>query len=256
MNIEIKKTVRAGNSSAVILPRAWLDQEVRVELVKKTPEIILYETLKIISTQINTKEIIGIYLVGSYARGEEDRESDIDILIITRSIDKEMISEGIYNILIISQELLKWKLENDLLPIGPMLAEAVPLINSSYLDNINVNSTYKNLKWYIDTTKDKIGLIRRALDSTKGKVDNSVIYTIVLRIRTLHTIKKLIKNEKYSKKEFFRLIDKISGSDSAYEAYVLVKNNLDEDAITTKDESERLCSYLTKQLKDVIGLLR
>ena len=256
MNIEIKKTVRAGNSSAVILPRAWLDQEVRVELVKKTPEIILYETLKIISTQINTKEIIGIYLVGSYARGEEDRESDIDILIITRSIDKEMISEGIYNILIISQELLKWKLENDLLPIGPMLAEAVPLINSSYLDNINVNSTYKNLKWYIDTTKDKIGLIRRALDSTKGKVDNSVIYTIVLRIRTLHTIKKLIKNEKYSKKEFLSLIDKISGSDSAYEAYVLVKNNLDEDAITTKDESERLYSYLTKQLKDVIGLLR
>src|SRR3989344_122009 len=254
MNIEIKKTVRAGNSSAVILPRAWLDQEVRVELVKKTPEIILYETLKIISTQINTKEIIGIYMVGSYARGEEDRESDIDILIITRSIDKEMISEGIYNILIISQELLKWKLENDLLPIGPMLAEAVPLINSSYLDNINVNSTYKNLKWYIDTTKDKIGLIRRALDSTKGKVDNSVIYTIVLRIRTLHTIKKLIKNEKYSKKEFLSLIDKISGSDSAYEAYVLVKNNLDEDAITTKDESERLYSYLTKQLKDVIGL--
>jgi len=125
-----------------------------------------------------------------------------------------------------------------------------------HLDNINVNSTYKNLKWYIDTTKDKIGLIRRALDSTKGKVDNSVIYTIVLRIRTLHTIKKLIKNEKYSKKEFLSLIDKISGSDSAYEAYVLVKNNLDEDAITTKDESERLCSYLTKQLKDVIGLLR
>ncbi len=255
MNIEIKKTVRAGNSSAVILPRAWLDQEVRVELVKKTPEIILYETLKIISTQINTKEIIGIYLVGSYARGEEDRESDIDILIITRSIDKEMISEGIYNILIISQELLKWKLENDLLPIGPMLAEAVPLINSSYLDNINVNSTYKNLKWYIDTTKDKIGLIRRALDSTKGKVDNSVIYTIVLRIRTLYTIRKLIKNEKYSKKEFLRFIDKISGSGSAYEAYVLVKNNLDEDAITTKDEAERLYSYLIKQLKEVIGLL-
>ena len=38
MNMEIKKTVKAGNSSAVILPRAWLNQEVRVELVKKSQE--------------------------------------------------------------------------------------------------------------------------------------------------------------------------------------------------------------------------
>jgi len=30
MEIEIKKAIRAGNSSAVILPRAWLSKEVRV----------------------------------------------------------------------------------------------------------------------------------------------------------------------------------------------------------------------------------
>ena|SRR3989338_929126 len=131
MDAEIKKTVRAGNSSAVILPRAWLDQEVRVELVKKTPEKILYETLSIASKHVALEEIIGIYLAGSYARGEEDRKSDIDILIITSDVDKEMIHEGIYNVLIVSDSLLKWKLENDILPIGPMLKEAVALLNSS-----------------------------------------------------------------------------------------------------------------------------
>ena len=140
MNIEIKKTVRAGNSSAVILPRAWLNQEVRVELVNKTNDKILHEALTIVSKHMNTKEIIGVYLVGSYARGEESKESDIDILVITHNTDKEMINEGIYNILIVSEKLLNWKLKSDLLPIGPMIIEAVPLINSSYLDSIKITT--------------------------------------------------------------------------------------------------------------------
>lgn len=256
MNIEVKRTVKAGNSSAVILPRAWLNQEVRVELVKKTPEIILYETLKIVSRYIEIKEIIGIYLAGSYARGEDSSESDIDILVITNDVDKEMIHDNMYNILIVSEKLLKWKLENDLLPIGPMLVEAVPLINSSYLDNINIIVTSKNLKWYLDTTKDKLKLIRRALDNTRGKVANSVIYTLVLRIRTLYTIRKLIDGEKYSKKEFVKLVHKVSGSDSAYGAYVLVKNDLDKSALVTKEEAEKLYVYLARQLSEVVSLLK
>src|SRR3989338_11229297 len=104
MNIEIKKTVKAGNSSAVILPKAWLNQEVRVELVKKTPETILQEAINITEDNINPGEIIGIYLVGSYARGEESKGSDIDILVISAITDKEIIHEGIYNVLIVSEE--------------------------------------------------------------------------------------------------------------------------------------------------------
>ena len=256
MNIEVKRTVKAGNSSAVILPRAWLNQEVRVELVKKTPEIILYETLKIVSRYIDTKEIIGIYLAGSYARSEESSESDIDLLIITFDVDKEMIHNNMYNILIVSEKLLKWKLENDLLPIGPMIAEAVPLINGSYLGDIEVEATDKNLKWYINTTKDKLKLIRRALDNTKGKLANSVIYTLVLRIRTLYIIRKLIDDEKYSKKEFVKLIARVSGSDRVYEAYVLVKNDLDKSALVTKEEAEKLYVYLARQLSEVVSLLK
>ncbi|MEK6894869.1 MAG: nucleotidyltransferase domain-containing protein [Nanoarchaeota archaeon] len=256
MEIEIKKTVKAGNSSAVILPRAWLDQEVRVELIKKTPQKILYETLSIVGRYIDTKEIIGIYLVGSYARQEDSGESDIDILIVTSNVDKEMIHDGIYSILIISDELLRWKLENDLLPIGPMIKEAISLINSSYLNSIKITPTVNNLKWYIETTKDKLGLIRNVLDITKEKVNDKVVYSLVLRIRTLYTILKLINNEKYSKKEFVRLIEKISGTTKVYDSYVLVKNNLEKDAVCTKEEAEKLYTYLANQLKKVIILLK
>ena len=102
MENQIKKAIKSGNSSAVILPRSWLNKEVRVELLEKTPEIILSDAIDILQKYIKLKEIIGIYLVGSYAREEQDKNSDIDLLIITNNIDREIIHEGIYNLLIIS----------------------------------------------------------------------------------------------------------------------------------------------------------
>ena len=257
MNIEIKKTVKAGNSSAVILPKAWLNQEVRVELVKKTPETILQEAINITEDNINPGEIIGIYLVGSYARGEESKGSDIDILVISAITDKEIIHEGIYNVLIVSEELLEWKLKYDLLPIGPMLKEAKPLINSPYLNLIKIKVTKKNIKWYIDTTREKLELVKKIFENTvEGeKVDDRVAYSLVLRIRTLYIVQKLIKNQIHSKKEFIKLIAKISGSNNAYESYLAVKNNAEENYRTTKEEAEKLDGYLRNQLNDVSILL-
>src|SRR3989338_1176258 len=138
MEIQIKKAVKAGNSSAVILPRSWLNKEVRIELIKKTPDTILLDVLQIIKEHISLEEVIGIYLAGSYARNEEDQNSDIDILVITSNIDKEMISHENYNILIVSSKLLEQKLKKDLLPIGQMIKEAKPLLNANYLDSIEV----------------------------------------------------------------------------------------------------------------------
>jgi len=256
MNIEIKKTVKAGNSSAVILPKAWLNQEVRVELVKKNPETILKDILDIVGGYVELDEIIGIYLVGSYARGEEDNDSDIDVLVISDNIDMEMIHEGIYNILIVSEELLEWKLSHDLLPVGAMLKEAKPLINSSYLDLIKIKVTKENIKWYIDTTEEKLKLVRKILKSTNGnKINDRVVYSLVLRIRTLYIIQKLIRNKVHSKKELIKLIGKISGADNAYESYLTVKNDLNESYNTTMEETEKLYGYLKNQLNDVKTLL-
>ncbi len=255
MDIEIKKAVKSGNSSAVILPKAWLNKEVRVELVKKNPETILLDIIDIVKKYIDLKEIIGIYLAGSYARGEQEEESDIDILVISENIDKEMIHEGIYNILIVSKELLNQKLEYDLFPIGQMIKEAKALINSSYLDSIEVKITKKNVKWYIDTTKEKLELIKELLKNAKEEVNNKIIYTLILRIRTLYIIQGLINNQAYSKKDFMKLITKIAGK-IPYESYLSVKNNSEETNKTTKEEAEKLYYYLKKQLNDVKKLLK
>ena len=102
MEIQIKKAVKSGNSSAVILPKSWMNKEVRVELVEKSPEKILSEVLNIVGNYLDLKKIIGVYLVGSYARGEEDEGSNIDILVLTDDLDRKMISKGEYNVLILS----------------------------------------------------------------------------------------------------------------------------------------------------------
>lgn len=253
MEIHIKRTVKAGNSSAVILPRAWLNQEVRVELVKKTPDIILADTLKIIKDYIELKDIIGIYLVGSYARGEEDETSDIDILAITNNIDREMIKVSNYNLLLVSSELLNQKLKQDLLPIGQMVREAMPLLNASYLYSINVEVTRKNIQWYLDTTKDKLNLIKRIIDKINNskQIDNKLAYTLILRIRTLYIIKKIIENKPYSKNEFTKLINNISHGNNAYETYLDVKNDVKSKKSITKDEAERLYVYLKSQLEKI-----
>ena len=251
METQIKKTVKAGNSSAVILPKSWLDKEVRVELIKKTSEEILIDVIRITKKYIESSSIIGIYLTGSYARGEEDRDSDIDILIITKGIDKEMVNEGIYNILIISMELLRQKLEKDLLPVGPMIKEAKPLLNSNYLDPIKINIKKNNVEWYMNTTKDKLEIIeeviKRAKKNNKKYLSDILAYTLILRIKTLYIIKKLTENKPYSKKELIRKIRHIYNG-VAYERYLAVKNNLKMKEGISLEETEALYDYLKKEL--------
>ena len=258
MEIEIKKAIKAGNSSAVILPRAWLNREVRVELVKKTPEIILKDVLDISKKYMPPERIFGVYLVGSYARKEEGKDSDIDVLIISENVDKEIVNEGVYSILIVSLSLLKWKLKNNLLPLGPMINEAVPLINSVYLDIMRnqLSVTRRNVKWYIETTKDKIDAIENSIKDAKKTVDNRVAYTLVLRIRTLKLIQMLYSGRTYPKEELINLLIKISGSNNAYESYLAMKNNVKKKNLATKEEAEKLLKYLEKELENTKKLLK
>lgn len=260
MEIQIKKAVKAGNSSAVILPRAWLNKEVRIELVNKTPEIILSDTLEILKKNVPLKSVIGIYLVGSHARGEEEKDSDIDILVITNNIDKELIQEGSYSILIVSYQLINQKLKKDLFPVGQMLREAKPLINGDYIEDLEIKVTKENVKWYIDTTKEKLDIIKEYMDDVREKnkkyLQDKIAYTLILRIRTLEIIKKLIENKDYSKKEFIKLIKNISKGNNAYERYLASKNSHKEENRLTIGEAERLYRYLEKDLKKVKGMIK
>ncbi len=82
----------------------------------------------------------------------------------------------------------------------------------------------------------------------RKNLSDKIAYTLVLRIRTLHIIKKLMSNKKYSKKEFINIIRDISKGANAYEGYLTVKDNLEEKNKISIGETERLYEYLKNEL--------
>src|SRR3989344_7101847 len=109
----IKQIVKVGNSAGVLLPREWLNGKARVELISR-PLDIKKEILEILDEYL--RDIRGIYLVGSYARGEQEKDSDVDILAVTNNTNKR-IKKGKYEITLISEDNLDKTLKNNILPI-------------------------------------------------------------------------------------------------------------------------------------------
>ena len=71
----------------------------------------------------------------------------------------------------------------------------------------------------------------------------------------MYIIEKLIKNKDYSKKDFIKLIKRISKGNS-YERYLSVKNNLKEKKEIKLEEVEVLYEYLKNQLSEIKGLVK
>ncbi|MBI2628486.1 nucleotidyltransferase domain-containing protein [Candidatus Pacearchaeota archaeon] len=261
MEMILRKTIKSGNASAVVLPKAWLNKNVKIELVDKTPEIMLYDVLSIIKSYLNLSEIIGIYLVGSYARKDQTSKSDIDILIVSEKTNGEVIKRENYEIMIISLDLLNYKLKENLLPIGVMLKEAKPLLNKHFLSEINVKITKENVKWYLETTKDRLNIIKDSIDRIEknkpdGKLSDAVAYSLVLRLRTLYIINCLRTNKPYKKDTFVKLIKSISGSSVAYDRYIYAKENQENKRELPLIEGKRLYKYLKNYLHEIINFLK
>ena len=105
-----------------------------------------------------------IYLTGSYERGEETETSDVDVLVITNKKSNK-IKKGKYDILLITKDEVKIAIENNALPIIPMLKEAKIIINENLLENyIKLPLTKKNLRWHIETTKSSIKIIEDLIE--------------------------------------------------------------------------------------------
>ena len=122
-----------------------------------------------------------------------------------------------------------------------------------------VEATKNNLGWYLSTTKDKLKLIKKIIDklnkSKKKMISDKIAYTLILRIRTLDIIKKLIEKKSYSNKDFIELINNISGGKNAYERYLAVKNDLEDENGISIGEIEKLHAYLKNQLVKINGEL-
>ncbi len=248
----IKPIIRVGNSAGVLLPKKWIHGMARIKLIAK-PINIKKDILEILESYL--KEIMGIYLIGSYARGEQTERSDVDVLVVTNR-KSDRIKKGKYDILLITKEDINDALKNNALPILPMLKEAKALLNSKLLDEYKekIKLSKKNLQWYLSITKSAIKLNKASIIVDKERdsrnCSDAVSYSLILNLRSTYIIDSIKKKQKWSNKGLLSLIKKISGSREAYGGYLRVKNDEKARESFPIEEAEKLLQYLSKKLKE------
>ena len=243
--ILIKQTIKLGNSSAVILPEKWRYKKVKVELLdipieKNIMEILIKKSL--------LKEVLGIYLVGSRARNEQKAESDIDILIITDSINKYIV-ENNYELILISRDKLEKNIAKSLYLLS-MVKEAKTLLNSELINKYKKIKPRISQKKFLNEIRSITKLNEEIIsfnEETNEKISDGTAYSLILRLRELFLFDALI-NKNFSYKNFLNLI-KINKFTSLYEAYNRVKKDAPtKDSISIK-EAKRMLQFIKEYIK-------
>lgn len=247
----IKPIVRTGNSAQVILPKKWLGGTARVELIQKPLNI---EEDILMALKPYMKETKGIYLTGSYARKEQTKNSDIDILVITENINSE-IKKDRYNIILISEKILKRTLKRNILPLLPMIKESKPILNKALIERYkSIMPTKKNTKIILELAQSSRNICTEAINSaeqSKKLISDEVMYSLILGLRTIYIIECLKKNKNQTTKELKKLIEKLANKEAkeSYEAYLRVKNNKKTKEIISIKTAKKINEYLIDKIK-------
>jgi len=199
---KIVKQVRAfGTGAAVIVPKYWIGERVEIS-VKTIPW--KQELIKLILPYLD--KIKGVYLIGSYARGEEKADSDIDILIVAE--EQLKIESKRFHISILTSENLDKRSFLKIFLYAALL-EAKAILNASLLQELKQKAKpcYKEVKDYLYTTKLGINSIDSLISIDKSEESKyftsmGVIYSIILRLRGLFILKNSLKGRATSLKEF------------------------------------------------------
>jgi len=244
----IKKAFKLGNSAGVLLPIEWKDKKVAIKLIDKS---ISKEILEILDEKDLLKNTIGIFLSGSYARGEETEFSDIDVLIITDSINKQ-IKIGRYEIIFISNDKFEKSFMKSLYLVS-LINEAKVILNNDLLNDYKSKIKRISIRNHIDEIKSitKINEKSVELDEELGeKVPDETLYSVVLRLRELYLIECLKSGKNPTKKEFINLMKKFA-SEESYNAYLRIKNDLKSKKVISVEEARALIGEIKKRLREL-----
>jgi predicted nucleotidyltransferase len=254
--MEIMRNVRKwGNSSGVLLPREWAGKEAKIVLVDRSLEV-KKEIFDILTEYLD--DILGIYLVGSYSRGEEREESGIDLVVISNKTTCEL-SSGQYRISIQTMEGIRKIIQSRPEMILPRLYEAKAILNGVLLEELN--SAKVNKRSFGEFVKDckrliaeNKGLLKKDRTRKRKSVSNlKTIYSLVSSLRGVFLINLLLAKEEYSKKEFLRWLEKDGGlsADAVYDIYSKIKDGNKVSAEFSVDVAERLVDKLEEEVNAI-----
>ncbi len=251
----IKNVSKWGNGAGILLPKDWVNKEVKIILIDRTLQI-KKEVFNILEKYLS--DILGIYLVGSYAREEQTGNSDIDVLVISNQLKKE-IKSGKYHLSIVPLEAVKKTLDKYPLMIYPRLIEAKTIINPNLLKELKSAKIHKNsFNEFIEETKRVIKINNEIIKLDKLEGDKllsvDILYSLILRLRGLFMIKSILSNKYYSNKEFKKWLTKnIPGLEynKVYNVYTEIKNDKQPKIDIKLSVAEQLLDLIKKEIKNL-----
>jgi len=195
----IKKAVNIGNGACVYVPREYVGSEVVVILPDSIDDIKKGILNRLIEFMPN---ILGVYLYGSYVRGEETVDSDVDLLVITKEKDDKIqnVLEDI-DVRVVPISDLKKSIKNYPLLIVPILKEAKVLLNPDLLKELKDSKIdFKKFRWNFEDIKRIIKIVEGFVRLDDEDVSPSLIYSLIMRIRVCYLIECLLKNKSFNNK--------------------------------------------------------
>ena len=200
----IKEVKRFGNGAMVLLPKEWEGAKVDVVRALKTKEEIVDEVLEILKPHL--PKVRGIYLVGSYTRGEQTLESDVDILVIADEIFQ--VRKTGYSFIVAKEEHF---LREGMEIINPYLAEEYQLANRLYAKRFPIakHLSTKEIDQLISVGEtgaliagladQNLGLLTKVLGSTGAR---KVAREVLINPRLQNLNKRMAKSIKDNKRIF------------------------------------------------------
>lgn len=250
----IKKAIEMGNGAAVYVPREFVNREIVVLLPEGIEEIQSRVLNRLIEFMPN---IIGIYLFGSYARGEQEADSDIDILVITKE-KEDKIKNALKDIdaRIITLDVAKNTLKNTPLLITPILNEAKTFLNPRLLDELReFKIDYRKFNWNFGDIKRIIKIVEGFVELDPLDISPAHIYSLILRLKVCYLIESILKNKLFSNKSFKELLLKYGLKeekiDKFYKIYRDVRDNESSNIKVNKDDILELIKITKNYFKRV-----
>ncbi len=250
MEVLIKKAMKLGNSAGVVLPKDWKDKKVRIELVE---DFVLRNVFEILKEKEVLNDVKGIYLVGSYARGEETEKSDVDVLVITKKTRKQF-KEGIYDFLLVPKEDVDKNFKKSLY-FYSIVREAKIVINDSLINKYKKEKPSFSVRKLINEIRSVMKINKESVKISEDfglHVEDGIAYSVVLRLRELYLLNCIFENKKYRNKDFLKIINEKS-SGEVYEGYLRVKNDSKLKNNLKVEEIKPLFDYADRLIKKLNG---
>jgi len=246
----MRRASLVGNGAHIFVPKEWAGQQViLIRRPEKSPRERIIETL-----EPYLDKIAGAYLFGSYARGEETEESDIDLFLITNEKLK-LKAEG-FEIVCIEKNKFAEALKIAPIIVYSMLQEAKPIINAGLLAELRKRYKPKkeDFSEFLRESKRIIKINEEILQEDLGKEctkNGAVAYSLILRLRGVFIIKCLLAGRLYSYKSFREWVNgnvKKIGFDSIYRAYLASKSETDREVKIKIADLSKLLSFLKNEI--------